>query len=205
MLRGERMRSLRWVTLVTFVGAVCASVTGWFFHRGEVARAAPLGQAANHVVISEFLPRPGTDFNGDGKANVGDEFIEIINAGTQAVNLQGWKLDDGVGGSSPYTISALTLQPGEIAYFYGADTKISLSDGGDTVRLLRPGNVTADIYVYSTVANRDLSWCRIPDKSGAWRSDCRPTPGQPNAAGAAATPTTAPAPPPVPPAVGGEA
>ena len=37
--------------------------------------------------ISEFLPRPGHDFNNDGLVDVFDEFIEIINAGQIDVDL----------------------------------------------------------------------------------------------------------------------
>ncbi len=132
------------------------------------------------VVINEFLPRPGTDFNGDGKANVGDEFIEIINAGTQAVNLKNWKLDDDLGGSSPYTLPDITLEPRALVRFFRSDSGISLSDGGDTVRLLKPGGQTADIYTYPVVETVDIAWCRLPDGNGAWTFACRPTPGRPN-------------------------
>jgi len=33
------------------------------------------------VVINEILPRPGSDWNGDGQINNGDEFIEVENLG----------------------------------------------------------------------------------------------------------------------------
>jgi hypothetical protein len=132
------------------------------------------------VVINEFLPHPRTDWNGDGTANTGDEYIELINMGTETVSLKNWKLDDGDSGSSPYTLPDVTLLPRQIAIFYQTETGISLSDGGDTVRLYRPEARLVDIYTYPLVAAADRTWCRLPDGTGAWAFACHPTPGKPN-------------------------
>jgi len=147
------------------------------------------------LVINEFLPRPRSDWNGDGAVNFEDEFIEVMNVGTQAMDLKGWKLDDQANsGSSPYNLPDLSLLPGQIAVFYGSQTHISLSDGGDTVRLLRPGGQTADITNYLIVEEADQSWCRLPDGRGAWNPACRPTPGRPNVRAGSGTPTPIPKP-----------
>ena len=131
--------------------------------------------------ISEFLPRPGYDWNNDGVVDVFDEFIEIINAGQISVNLSSYRLDDEENlGSPPYTLPSLTLQPGERAVFYGSDTGILLSDAGDTVRLLR-GSTVVDAYTYGVVRYPDQAWCRIPDRLGYWNKPCFPTPNNPNA------------------------
>jgi len=131
--------------------------------------------------ISEFLPRPGHDWNNDGVVDVFDEFIEIINAGQIDVNLSSYRLDDEQNlGSPAFTLPNLTLKPGERAVFYGADTGILLSDAGDTVRLLR-GSTVVDAYTYGVVGYPDQSWCRIPDRLGYWLSPCFPTPNNPNA------------------------
>jgi len=140
------------------------------------------------MAINEFLPHPRTDWNADGVFNTGDEYIEIINMGVNAINLKNWKLDDGDGGSSPYTLPDTTLQPRQIAHFFGSETGISLSDGGDTVRLIKPDGHTADIYTYPVVSASDRSWCRLPDGNGAWGFVCRPTPGRPNTPVNSATP-----------------
>jgi hypothetical protein len=132
------------------------------------------------LVINEFLPHPGTDWNGDGTANTGDEYIELINVGTESVSLKFWRLDNGGGVSSPYTLPNVTLLPRQIAVFYHTETGISLSDGGDTVRLLRPDGRTADIYTYPVVAAANQTWCRLPDGTGIWAFACRPSPGKPN-------------------------
>ena len=131
--------------------------------------------------ISEFLPRPGYDWNNDGVVDVRDEFIEIINAGRIDVNLSAYRLDDEANlGSSPYTLPNLTLKPDERAVFYGSETGILLSDAGDSVRLLR-GSTVIDAYTYGVVAYPDQSWCRVPDRLGYWNHPCFPTPNNPNA------------------------
>ena len=133
------------------------------------------------VVINEFMPRAGFDWNQDGKVDVFDEFIEVANLGPVDVNLSGWKLDDAAGqGSSPFTLPNKTLKPGERAIFYAAQTNILLSDGGDTVRLLAPNNVVKDAQTYPVIKVADQSWCRLPDINGSWYADCFPTPNQRN-------------------------
>jgi hypothetical protein len=130
------------------------------------------------VVLNEFLPHPQTDWNGDGTANVGDEYIEIINVSPNTLNVKGWKLDTGVNSPKTFTLPDLTLQPRQIATFFGSQTGLSLSDGGGTVRLLY-GRVV-DAFTYPVVELPERTWCRLPDGSAVWGFACRPTPGQPN-------------------------
>jgi len=132
-------------------------------------------------IINEFLARPGYDWNQDGKVDVFDEFIEVKNIGVVDININGWKLDDEADeGSNPFTLPALTLKPGERAIFYGLQTNILLSDGGDTVRLLNPSNKVYDAYTYSIAKVEDQSVCRLPDGNGSWYEDCIPTPNLTN-------------------------
>lgn len=132
-------------------------------------------------VINEFLPRPGFDWNQDGRVNVFDEFIEIINLGPVNINLRGWKLDDEANlGSAPYTLPDVELKPGERYIVYGSQSNILLGDGGDTVRLLNPSNKVYDAYTYKLAGVEDRSICRIVDGSGNYYEDCIPTPNRPN-------------------------
>jgi hypothetical protein len=136
------------------------------------------------VGINEFVPRPAHDWNNDGVVDVGDEYIELINFGVINVNLSGYSLDDEVNsGSAPYPLPAVTLVPGQRMVFYHKDTGISLSDGGSTVRLLKPNGQVADAYTYSVVKYPDQSYCRLPDNGGLddWNVNCFPTPGLKNA------------------------
>ncbi len=128
-------------------------------------------------IISEFLARPGFDWNQDGKIDVFDEFIEIKNIGVVNVAMSGWKLDDeDDSGSAPFSIPAITLKPGERVVFYSLQTNILLSDGGDTVRLINPKGKIYDAYTYAIARTEDQSVCRLPDGHGSWYEDCIPTP-----------------------------
>jgi hypothetical protein len=135
---------------------------------------------SSRIVINEFLPRPGFDWNQDGQVDVFDEFIEVKNIGNATGTLSGWQLDDVAnGGSNPYTLPSVTLKIGERMVFYGSQTNILLSDGGDTVRLLNGGKVY-DAYTYAFAEFEDQSICRLPDGFGSWYEDCVPTPNLTN-------------------------
>jgi hypothetical protein len=145
------------------------------------------------AVLNEFLPHPISDWNDDGTANVGDEYIEIINLGSIDLNVSGWRLDTGLNSPRIFTLPNLTLQPRQIVAFFGSQTGLSLSDGGATVRLLRSDGRIMDAYTYPVVEIPDRAWCRLPDGSDIWRFTCRPSPGQPNVSYTSTTPATSPA------------
>lgn len=131
-------------------------------------------------IINEVLPRPGYDWNGDGRVDVFDEFIEIKNLTAIDINLKGWRLDDEANlGSNPYTLPDIILRPGERVVLFGLETNILLSDGGDTVRLINPNGKIYDAYTYAIAKAEDRSICRLPDGnpgSNSWFDDCIPTP-----------------------------
>jgi hypothetical protein len=132
------------------------------------------------AVLNEFLPHPQNDWNGDGTANVGDEYIEIINVSSSALSMAGWKIDMGADSPTTFTLPDMTLQPRQIATFFGTQTGLSLSDGGGTVRLLKSDGRIVDAYTYPIVEIPERTWCRLPDGSPYWGFTCRPTPNQPN-------------------------
>ena len=132
------------------------------------------------VVLNEVLPRAAHDWNEDGTVDVYDEFIEIINRGTRSINLQGWKIDDERNsGSQPYTLPNISLAAGERIAIFSSVSHISLSDGGDTVRLIKSNGQISDVVTYTVVKKSDQSWCRFPEH-GFWRTDCFPTPHEEN-------------------------
>ncbi len=126
--------------------------------------------------ISEFLPRPHYDWNGDGRADHGDEFIELVNLGPGAVNLDNWLLDDGPGGSKPYEIPETGLLPGHVVVFFASQTHLRLNDGYDMVRLFTPDGHLVDAVSYRAAA-WNLSWCRPNWGWGNITYPCWPTPG----------------------------
>lgn len=143
------------------------------------------------IAISEFVPRPGHDWNQDGVINTGDEYIEIINFGVIPVNLGGYFLDDEANiGSSPYSLPSITLQPGKRIVFYGSETGLLLNDSGDGVRLLKSGGQLVDAYNYTIAEYPDQTYCRLPDNGGLddWSKKCAPSPGLRNKPGTGLAP-----------------
>ncbi len=132
------------------------------------------------VVINEFLPRSGADWNNDGEINLRDEYIELVNISPQPVNIKDWRLNHIFGQSITYILPEVILLPDEKVVFFGAETEIILSDGGGTVRLLKPNGVPYDAVTYGLVLAADRVWCRNPDGRGAWLSDCEPSPRRAN-------------------------
>ncbi len=141
---------------------------------------APPPTPFGHMTINEFLPRAGYDWNQDGKVDVYDEFIELYNLGPVNANLNGWSLSViSPGGNSTYSLSGLTMKPGDRMVFYHLKTNVELPDMGGTVRLLNNRGVVVDARGYGPVQAPDQSTCRIPDGQ-YWRFPCFPTPGLEN-------------------------
>lgn len=133
------------------------------------------------VVINEVLIRPHHDWNENHRSNLNDEFIELYNLGPKAVRLGGWILDDlPDAGSSPYTLPAMVIRPGEHLALFRVRTNISLNDDGDTVRLLAPDDTVVDEIRYLRVKAYNLSYGRMPDGNIYLNYQLWPTPGKPN-------------------------
>ena len=141
----------------------------------KTATRTPIYVTPSSIIINEFLPRPRSDWNADGKVDSGDEFIEISNLSSLPVALSGWELDDQDGDSSPYTIKDTTIEPGARLVFFAAQTGIRLGSGGDSVRLYKSGGQLSDAFTYDIVEATDLSWCRLPDGGSNWQFGCFPT------------------------------
>jgi hypothetical protein len=133
------------------------------------------------VVINEVLIRPHYDWNGDGKINTGDEFIELYNQGPHTVDLEGWYLDDiPSGGSRPYQLRGIRVGPDSFFVLFHSRTRISLNDTGDSVRLLAPDERVIDSISYLRFRAYNLSYGRLPDGSHHLRYGLWPTARMPN-------------------------
>ncbi|HUI87110.1 MAG TPA: lamin tail domain-containing protein [Anaerolineales bacterium] len=134
------------------------------------------------IVLNEILPRPGSDWNGDGTVNNSDEFIEVENLGPGLATLTNWKLtvmpNNGTG---TFVLPTLKLNVNQRAVFFGSTTHLLLEDSGDTVSLVDSHAVIEDSYTYPAALRPDDSWCRIRDGIGNWQDGCFPTPGFENA------------------------
>ncbi len=144
------------------------------------------------VVLNEVMIHPGRDWNGDGAVNAGDEYIELYNAGPVAVDLEGWKLDDGRDGGG------YVFEPGAVI---GAGAllvvihRFDLNDEGtDSARLLWPDGHTVSALPFAGAPGVDAPWARYPDGGPVWRKDLEPSPGRSNPPPTLATPTPTPSP-----------
>ena len=144
----------------------------------------PLG-----VVLNEFLPSPKhVDWDGDGSADLNDEWIELYNGSGQAVDLGGWVLDDeadaaaaSLQSSQPYVIPSDTIiEPGRFLLFFRRDTKLALNNTGDEVRFLGPDGALLDVFAYASSPGVDVSWSRSEDGEGYWTTGYPPSPGASN-------------------------
>lgn len=150
--------------------------------------------APDSLFVNEFLADPARDWNEDGVSDESDEWIEIYNANSFAVNLSGWLLDDVAdGGSAPYVISDGTMIAAHgFLSFSRLVTHVALNNANDDVRLLKPDGVEADMISYKT-SDKDTSWSRVPDGARFFGKECPPTPSATNCS-VLPTPTVTPTP-----------
>jgi hypothetical protein len=104
------------------------------------------------LIISEFIPNPvGSDDN---------EWIELYNASDKDIDLYAWHLDDADGGSKPYQFATSTIiLAKDFLVLSRVDTKITLNNSSDSVRLL---NSAGEVF-------QEVVYQKIPEgKSYAW-------------------------------------
>ncbi|MFO7653278.1 MAG: lamin tail domain-containing protein [Candidatus Krumholzibacteriia bacterium] len=136
------------------------------------------------VLIHEVLADPASDWDGDGTvAAIGDEWVELINLGSEPVDLTNYWLLDGLGDDPHMRLSGV-LAPGAVLVVYGSDalrwqaetsngvSGLSLNNTGDTVHLV-VGPQTDQLVIIDTVSY--LGHEAVDDRSsgrllsnGAW-------------------------------------
>lgn len=132
-------------------------------------QAEPVNPCARvpQVFINEFLPNPdGTDR--------GQEYIELVNVGTTAVDLTGWTLGDE---ANPvrHTFDGTVIEPGDgIVVFDQGDHSaidrainsstgsLSLNNTGDTLSLVDATGAIIDEVVYHS-SKSGMAWNRKED------------------------------------------
>lgn len=139
----------------------------------EVTHAVVVSVPAytGEIVINEALANP----SGDDTAG---EYIELWNVGESSVDLSGWQLDDGEGGSTPYRFGATTtLAADSLAVFWRPVTKIALNNTSDSIRLLDPAGEVQASVIYDE-ATEGVSLNRIAN--GEYSVSTTTTPGTAN-------------------------
>ncbi|MFQ5638142.1 MAG: CotH kinase family protein, partial [bacterium] len=145
------------------------------------------------IVINEFLAlNQETKFDRDGDSS---DWIELFNAGSESVDVQGFTLTDDPGVPGQWTLPSVTLAPGDflLVWASGKDLKGSelhanfkLSALGEFIGLYAPSGIALD-SVHFDAQTVDVSLARIPDGSGDFRATAKPTPGTANKSEAPST------------------
>jgi len=149
------------------------------------------------LIVNEVMSNPTTDWNHDGVVNRGDQWVELYRDGGSYVDLDGWIIDDGPGGSLPYRFDSFSTEWRYIVVF-SSQTLIDFGQAGDVVRIYKPDGSLSDELEVPEMQD-DSSASRYPDGSDSIRVDLVPTPLYPNGSrGVITPPTPTPDPTPIP-------
>lgn len=140
--------------------------------------SAPTEEGVGGPAPMDFSKLRITEFMPDPEGSDDAEWIELFNAGTEPIALDGVKLDDEEGGSRGYTVNEdVALEPNTYRVFGRQDTKIALNNTSDEARLFDPFDVALMNVPYDDVPE-GASYA--VGKDGAWHWTNTPTPGDPN-------------------------
>lgn len=107
------------------------------------------------VIMNEVMPAPSS----------GNEWVELKNIGSQAVDLSGWSVEDANGVLQPSpSFSAAVIEPGA---FFVFELINKLNNTGDTVTLKNMAAQVIDQFSYST-SSPELSWSRVSSTQSAF-------------------------------------
>jgi len=156
---------------------------------GLLLAGAWLCPAAAQVRLTEVVAANDDSLlDEDGEA---PDWVEVHNAGAEAVSLEGWGLSDRPAQPFKWAFPARPLPAGArlVVFASGKDrapatgrlhTNFALAAGGEEVVLTAPDRTHADT-VPPVSAPAGMSLARVEGGDGAWRFFARPTPGLPNA------------------------
>jgi hypothetical protein len=131
--------------------------------------------------LSELLPNPrDVNWDGRGRANAQDEWIELRNLTNRPVDLSRWTIEvPGRRLSQSFRLPRGSVLPANgYMVLFQRQTRLILDDQGGTLRLLDATGDLVDSVRYPAL-KPDQSYSR--DATGVWHADWPPSPGQPNA------------------------
>lgn len=137
--------------------------------------------------LSELLPDPAAP-----QTDADDEFVELHNAGSEAVELNGYSLRVG---TKTYPLPAQSLTAGEYAVLTSAVSPWPLTNNGGTIALLDAAGHELQTTTWPK-AKVGAAWMKNGDNQWAWTAE--PTPGETNILASAAPGQTVPSSEPVP-------
>ena len=134
-----------------------------------VEPTTPLLASPEITELMQNPAAPATDQN--------DEFLELYNPNTSAIDITGYKLQTGTNNTYSYTLPTTILKAGEYSALYSVKTGLVLSNTSGKARLLDTKGVTlAETSAY-TKAPAGSSWNQI---EGDWQWSTTPTPNAAN-------------------------
>ena len=164
---------------VTVSDPQSSAVTPWIGYR---VRSAGLQVRMNEILADPPADLPG-DTNRDGERDASDdEFIEIVNCGTIAVDMAGWRLSDAVSLRHEFPDTGMVVLPGEFVTVFGGGTPtgfggkvftassgaLGLTNSGDIVSLFDGAGSLVDVLSYGGEGGGDEAMIRFPDCSDTW-------------------------------------
>tara|TARA_A100001011_G_scaffold400888_1_gene520788 strand:+ start:95198 stop:96004 length:807 start_codon:yes stop_codon:yes gene_type:complete len=146
---------------------------------------------SQNIVLNEFLA--GTDTCCDDGTGEIEDFIELFNPGTTAVDIGGWYATDDASELTKHQIpsdSSNTIIPagGYLVLWASGETSrgalhvdFKLKKGGEFIGLvLSDGLTVVDSLTFGSQTD-DISYGRVPDGGSSWSDITTPTPGTSNA------------------------
>ena len=142
-------------------------------------------EAKGQVVINEFLASNAT-INQDPDFYEYADWIELYNAGTSNINLNGYYVTDDLNNPDKWSITEnLNIPAKGYALIWtdgkntGLHTSFKISQIGEEIGLFSPSFTLLDSVTFGA-QNVDISLGRSPDGSPAWKYFMTPTPGASN-------------------------
>ncbi|WP_111641726.1 CotH kinase family protein [Marinimicrobium alkaliphilum] len=140
------------------------------------------------VVINELQASNGVTVEDEDGDN--EDWIELYNGGSEAVNLDGYWLSDDYDNPSRWIFPAVTLEAGDTLLVWASGknrrsagaplhTNFGISAGGEEILLSAPDGTLID-EVPPLPLPTDISWGRVSDGADEWAYFDEPTPGQSN-------------------------
>jgi hypothetical protein len=123
--------------------------------------------------ITELLPDPASP-----QTDADDEFIELFNPSSSAVNLSGYLIKSSSKLGASHTLGDYVVPAGGFLTLMSRDTKIQLANAGSSVALFDPAQQPVGRTITYKTAPTGSAWARQPD--GGWSWTKTPTPDEVN-------------------------
>ena len=139
------------------------------------------------VRLNEILADPPADLAGDANRDgvrdaSDDEFVEILNCGSTAVDISGWTIADETSVRHVFEGAGMAIQPGELITVFGGGEPtgflgqvftasaggLGLANSGDVVYIRDGSGAIVDVHAFGSEGGKDQSMIRYPDCTDAW-------------------------------------